>query len=206
MNWLLAAAAPAIVGLVLLSTGWIHLAMLAYHGLCASLILGNHARVRSRMPWDRRAWTWGLGVTGAFIPFMISGAFILDPAPYREIFQRTLFPVGPPPILFFVFAAYTLLVHVPLEEIFWRAVVLDVGQAPVSTALAGNFLFFGALHAVPLGLILGPMGILLSVPAGAAGAIWAGLTIRTRSVWPALVSHWGADLVILGGMWFFFIR
>jgi hypothetical protein len=35
---------------------------------------------------------------------------------------------------------------------------------------------------------------------------WAFVTIRSRSLWPGLVSHWGADGVILVLMWFYFIR
>jgi len=206
VNWLLAAAAPTVLGLVFLASGRIHPAMLAYHALCAVAIFRHRARVRVLLPSRWRAWKWGLGTVWLFLPFLVTAPTILDPSPYREVFRRTLFPFGGPPVLFPLFAAYTLLVHVPLEEIFWRGVVLDPERARVPSALAGSFLFFGALHAVPLGLILGPVGMLFSLPAAAAGAIWAALTIRTRNLWPALVSHWGADLVILGGMWFYFIR
>jgi membrane protease YdiL (CAAX protease family) len=206
VNWLLAAAAPTVLGLVFLASGRVHPAMLAYHALCAMAIFRHRARVRILLPSRGHAWKWGLGTLVLFLPFLVAGPFVLDPAPYREVFRRTLFPSGGAPVLFPLFAAYTLLVHVPLEEIFWRGVVLDPERARVPSALAGSLLFFGALHAVPLGLILGPVGLLFSLPAAAAGAIWAALTIRTRSLWPALVSHWGADLVILGGMWFYFIR
>jgi membrane protease YdiL (CAAX protease family) len=72
--------------------------------------------------------------------------------------------------------------------------------------MIGNAVFFGLLHAVPLGIVLGLPGFLLGLPAAAAGAFWAFVTIRSRSLWPALVSHWGADAVILGEMWFFFVR
>lgn len=206
MNWLLAAAAPTVLGLVFLASGRIHPAMLAYHALCAVVIFRHRARVRVLLLYPSPAWKWGLGTLALFLPFLLVGPLVLDPAPYREVFRRTLFPSGGPPVLFPLFAAYTLFLHVPLEEIFWRGVVLDPERARVPTALAGGFLFFGALHAVPLGLLLGPVGLLFSLPAAAAGAIWTTLTIRTRSLWPALVSHWGADLVILGGMWFYFIR
>ena len=206
MNWLLAAAAPTVLGLVFLASGRIHPAMLAYHALCAVAILRHRARIRVLLPSPSRAWRWGLGTLLLFLPFLVAGPFVLDPAPYREVFRRTLFPSGEHSGLFLLFAAYTLLLHVPLEEIFWRGVLLDPERAGLGSALAGSFLFFGALHAVPLGLILGPVGLLFSLPAAAAGAVWAALTIRTRSLWPALVSHWGSDLIILGGMWFYFIR
>jgi membrane protease YdiL (CAAX protease family) len=206
VNWLLAAAAPTVLGLVFLAFGRIHPAMLADHALCAVAIFRHRARIRVLLPSPFRAWRGGLGTLALFLPFLVAGPFVLDPAPYREVFRRTLFLSGEPPVLFLLFAAYTLLLHVPLEEIFWRGVVLDPERAGLPSALAGSFLFFGALHAVPLGLILGPVGLLLSLPAAAAGALWAALTIRTRSLWPALVSHWGSDLIILGGMWFYFIR
>lgn len=59
---------------------------------------------------------------------------------------------------------------------------------------------------MPLRLLIGPEAFLLAIPAGAAGAGWAFVAMRTRSLWPGLVSHWGADAVILGMMWFYFIR
>ena len=74
------------------------------------------------------------------------------------------------------------------------------------TAIAGNGMFFYALHAVPMVMLLGARGALLALPTLAAGAFWAFVTIRSRSLWPGLVSHWGADGVILGLMWFYFIR
>jgi membrane protease YdiL (CAAX protease family) len=108
--------------------------------------------------------------------------------------------------VFWGFAAYSLLIHSPLEEVFWRAVVTDPGRPDRGAIIAGNALGFGLLHALPLGMILGGSGVLMALPTAAAGAIWAFVTIRSRSLWPALVSHWGADAVILAGMWFFFIR
>jgi hypothetical protein len=71
---------------------------------------------------------------------------------------------------------------------------------------AGNGAFFWLFHAVPMAMVLGPLGLLAAIPAGAAGAVSAFVAIRSRSLWPGLVSHWGADGLILAGMWFFFIR
>ena len=206
MNWLPAIAAPAVVGAAFLACGRIHPAILAYHVLCAVLILRNRTRIRPLLHPIRVPWKWALGTTALFTLFLIAGPLLVSPEPYRDLFRRILFPSGNPSSLFVLFAAYSLGVHVPIEEMFWRAVVLNPERDRPSLAILGQFLCFGALHAVPLGLILGYRGILYSVPAGAAGAIWTALTIRTRTLWPALVSHWGADLVILGGMWFFFIR
>ena len=206
MNWLLAAAAPLVVGGVFLVSGWVHPAISAYHLLCAVLIFKRRDRVRSLLRWETSTARWTIATTLVIVSFLLCSPLLVNPAPYREVFASTLFPVGPRPALFALFAAYTLVIHAPLEEIFWRAVVTDPERAALPASLVGNAVFFGLLHAVPLGIVLGPPGILFSLPAAAAGAVWAFVTIRSRSLWPALVSHWGADAVILGGMWFFFVR
>jgi membrane protease YdiL (CAAX protease family) len=130
--------------------------------------------------------------------------FLHSPAPY--LFRRTVLPWGGPGAFFALFAVYTMVVHAPLEEIFWRAVAMDPDTPAPGTAVLGNALTFDLLHAVPMSMVLGPLGLLAAVPAGAAGAMWAFVTIRSRSLSPGLVSHWGADGLILAGMWFYFIR
>jgi len=206
MNWALAAAAPATVGLVFWGTGLIHPAIVAYHVLCAAAVWRRRDRVRSLLRSDRTTLAWTAGTALIVALFLIAAPFVHDPTPYRDLFRKTLLPWGDPNTLFAAFAVYTMVIHAPLEEIFWRAVVMDPEGAPSWTAVAGNGLFFWLFHAVPMGTVLGPRGLLAAVPAGAAGAVWAFVTIRSRSLWPALVSHWGADGLILGGMWFFFIR
>ena len=206
MNWALAAAAPAIVGLVFWATGLIHPAIVAYHALCAVAVWRHRGRVRTLLRTDPTTLRWAAGTTLLVALFLIAAPFVHNPTPYRELFRKTLLPWGNPGTLFALFAVYTMVLHAPLEEIFWRAVVMDPVQSPPGTAIAGNGVFFYAFHAVPLTMVLGPLGLLAAIPAGAAGAVWAFVTIRSRSLWPGLVSHWGADGLILGGMWFFFIR
>ncbi len=206
MNWLLPAAAPLLIGGVLLASGLVPAAILAYHALCAAAIVRHRARVRAYLRGGRPVLAWSLGTTLVIASSLLLGPLILDPAPHRELFRRTVFPWGDPGALFPVFAAYTMIVHAPLEEIFWRGVVLDPERRPVGTVIAGNAVFFFLIHAVPLGIVLGVPGVLVAVPSAAAGAVWAFVTIRSRSLWPGLVSHWGADGVILAGMWFYFIR
>jgi membrane protease YdiL (CAAX protease family) len=206
MNWALAAAAPATVGLVFWAAGIVHPAIVAYHVLCGVAVWRRRERIRAFLRTDRSTIPWTAGTTLAVALFLIAAPFVHDPTPYRALFRKTLFPWGDPATLFALFAVYTMVIHAPLEEIFWRAVVMDPEQSPPRTAIAGNLVFFYLFHAVPMSLALGPMGLLAAVPAGAAGATWAFVTIRSRSLWPGLVSHWGADGLILGGMWFFFIR
>ena len=206
MNWMLAAAAPATVGLVFWASGIVHPAIVAYHVLCAVAVWRRRTRVRSLLRADRTTLAWTLATTLVVALVLVAAPFVHDPKPYRDVFRKTLLPWGDPATLFAIFAVYTLAIHAPLEEIFWRAVVMDPEQSPPLTAIAGNGVFFWLFHAVPMAMVLGPLGLLAAVPAGAAGAVWAFVTIRSRSLWPGLVSHWGADGLILGGMWFFFIR
>lgn len=203
MNWILAAAAPALLGIVFLAARWIHPAILAYHLLCAAAIWRQRARVRSLL---RPAAGWTAGTTLVILGVLALAPLIQDPAPYRSLFVRTMLPGERPGLLFALFAAYSMIVHVPLEEIFWRGVVMDPERSPARVAISGSALFFYLLHALPMTILLGARGLLLAAPAFAAGAAWAFVAIRSRSLWPGLVSHWGADAAILGGMWFFFIR
>jgi len=206
VNWTLAAAAPLIVGGLFLATGRIHPAILAYHVLCAVMIFRDQRRIRDWFRWETSTLRWTVGATVLVLGALACGPLIQNPSPDKAVFHRVLFPFGHVRVAFPIFAVYTLLVHAPLEEIFWRAMVMDPGRPERGMILAANALCFGLLHAVPLGLVLGGRGILYALPACGAGALWAFVTFRSRSLWPALVSHWGADAAILAGMWFFFIR
>jgi len=206
MNWLLAAAAPLLVGAVFMACGFIHPAILAYHGLCAVVVVRQRARVRTLLKGGRSTSAWVLGTTILVVGPLLAAPLMQDPAPFRELFLRTLFPRGQVSTLFALFAAYTLVVHAPLEEIFWRAVVLDPDRGPLPASIAGNAFFFYLLHAIPMTLVLGARGLLFAVPTLAAGAIWSWVTIRSRSLWPGLLSHWAADALLLAGMWAYFVR
>jgi len=202
MNLLLAAAAPLLVAGLLLLSGALPPAILAYHALCAVAVYRHRDRVETLLRRGEGQVRWTLLTTLLVLVSLALAPLLHDPAPYRELFQLTVLPWGSTGSGFALFAVYTLVVHAPFEEIFWRGVVLD----PARPSVAGNAAFFYLLHALPMVIVLGAKGLLFALPAGAAGAIWAFVTIRTRSLWPGLVSHWGADAMILVGMWFYFIR
>jgi len=73
-------------------------------------------------------------------------------------------------------------------------------------AVLGNAAGFYLVPVVALSWALGWIGAALALPTLAAGAVWGFVTHRTRSIWPALASHFAADVVILGGMWLYFVR
>lgn len=209
MNWILAAAAPALVGFLLVATGRVLPTILGYHLFCAAILWPHRARVRAWLRRDRRTLRWIVGTALPVVAVLLAAPLVASPAPYRELFLETLFPGGAYGWQFPVFAAYSLLVHALLEELAWRAAITDPERAGPGAAAAGNAVFFGLLHAAPLGIVLGWTGLLAGIPtgaAGAAGAFWALATWRSRSLWPALLSHIAADAVILAGIWFFFIR
>lgn len=206
MNWALASGIPVIIGVIFKASGLIHPAIAVYHLVCVVAVCRCRTRLRLFIRWDRSTLRWALGTTAVIVTVLLIAPLVLDPAPYRGLFRRMLLPGSRPELLFALFAVYTLVVHVPLEELFWRGVVMDPAYTPVGTAIIGNAIFFCLVHAVPLAMILGPRGFLLAAPSAAAGAVWAYVAIRSGSLWPGLVSHWGADVVILGEMWFCFIR
>src|SRR5689334_21145844 len=125
MNWALAAAAPAIVGLVFWASGLIHPAIVSYHALCAVAVWRHRGRVRSLLRTDSATLRWTAGTMLLVAFFLVAAPFVQNPTPYRELFRKTMFPWGDPGTLFALFAVYTMVVHAPLEEIFWRGVVMD---------------------------------------------------------------------------------
>jgi membrane protease YdiL (CAAX protease family) len=99
---------------------------------------------------------------------------------------------------FAAMAAYTMLVHAPLEELFWRGVFTDVDRP--RGALLANALTFYAVHVIVLTNAVGAWGWIAALPTALAGLAWAWVTLRSRSIWPSLVSHGAVDAAILAGM------
>src|SRR6185295_6319000 len=112
MNWVLASAAPIVIGAALWLTGWIHPAMAAYHLMCAIVIAVRRHRVRALFQADRRTALWAVGTTVAVVAVLPLAPLLVDLGSFRGLFRQTLFPKGDPAALFAIFAAYTLIVHV----------------------------------------------------------------------------------------------
>lgn len=204
MNWGWAAAAPAVIAGVLWATGRVWAAILAYHVVCASAVFVHRARIRPLFRTEVSTWRWALLTTAAIVGGLALGPLLRDPSPYRRVFLDQVLPWGRSS--FTIFAAYSLLIHAPLEEIFWRAAVLDPERRPLKSGVSGNALFFYLVHAAPMALLLGAEGWLLALPTALAGALWAFVQIRSCSLWPGLVSHVAADAAILCGMWVYWVR
>src|SRR5258706_8596427 len=142
MNGPLASIATVMVGAVLLASGHLPPGIAAYHLLCAITIVGRRARLRTFFRGGRSPLLWTAGTTLVIVGVLLLAPLIRDPAPYRGLFLRTLFPWGNPRAGFALFAVYPLLVHAPLEEIFWRGVVMDPEWSPPRLAVPGNAVFF----------------------------------------------------------------
>ncbi len=206
MRWAWGAAAILAIGLVYIASSWVHAGILAYHAVCLAAIVRHWKSIRPLFVWDRRVAAWTLGTTAVIVGGLLLPRLFWDPATVREKAQAALFPAEGRGTFFLGFAAYTLGAHFWLEEVFWRGAFTDVTRVGLRTAVLGNAAGFYLVHVVALSWALGWIGVLLALPTAAAGAIWGYVTHRTRSIWPGLVSHFGADVAILGGMWFYFVR
>ncbi len=206
MRWIWGLAAVAAFGLVFAGSRWVDAGILAYHAVCAAGIIRHRKEIRPLLAWKPGLGLWALGTSAVMVAGLFAPALFWDPRSVRDEAVRVLFPVEDRVRAFAVMAAYTMLIHASLEEIFWRGVFTDPGKATLKASMAGNFVAFYAVHAIALGLSLKGTGLLLALPTGLAGAAWAWVTHRTKSLWPALASHWAADAAILWGMWHYFLR
>lgn len=188
MAWILAFGVPAATS-VALALGGPVAAVLSYHAVCISaLVVDRGWRGKLRRPAGWARWTWiscGLILGGLGLSLLLP-----RPGDVGALLRERVFGNGAG---FWGFAVYSMLVHCPVEELFWRGVV-DPRSAWANAA--GFYL----LHAVPLALFLGStlQGALLALPAGAAGIYWSWLARRSGTLWPPLLSHAAADLAILG--------
>lgn len=183
MAWIWALGAPAATA-VALAVGGLFVAVPVYHAICLAAL----ALRRPRLGAASGRW---IAISTALVLGGLGLALLLPrPGDAGTILRERVF--GGSGTRFWIFAAYSMLVHCWAEELFWRGVV-DPGSA------AANAAGFYLQHAIPIGIFLGSpgLGALLSIPAGAAGLYWSWVSRRTGSLWPALASHAAADLMIL---------
>ena len=206
MRWTWGAAAVLAMGVIYVASRWVHAGIVAYHLVCLAAIVRHRKSIRPLFAWDRRIAAWTVWTTVVIVGGLFLPRLFWDPATVREKAQAALFPVEGRGTFFVLFAAYTLGAHFWLEEVFWRGAFTDVVNVGLPAAVLGNAAGFYLVHVVALSWALGWIGVALALPTALAGAAWGYVTHRTRSIWPALVSHFAADDAILGGMWFYFVR
>ena len=200
MRWILAAGPVAAAAGFHAVTGSIHWGILAYHLVCAAGILGGRSLLRGSFRWNRSIAIWSAGVTLLFVGGALLPLLFWDPSPLRETVRDKIFPGSDPTEGFWWMAAYTVFLHVPLEELYWRGVVLGTFRGRgmrMGTATAVNAVFFFALHAIPLHVAGFSWGWLLAVPTGLAGGAWAWIRVRSDSMWPLFLSHAAVCVAIL---------
>ena len=188
MIWILVLGVPAATTAALALGGPLA-AVPAYHAIClAALAVDRGWRGRLRRPpgWGR----WTLVSSGLILGGLALSLLLPRPADVGMLLRERLF--GGSEARFWIFAAYSMLVHCPAEELFWRGVV-DPRSA------AANGVGFYLQHAAPMALFLGSplQGALLALPAGAAGIFWSAVARRSGTLGPSLLSHAAADLAIL---------
>ena len=208
MRWILAAGPVVAAAGLHAVTGSIHAGILAYHLVCAAGILGGRSFLRGSFGWNRSIAVWSVGVTALFVGGSLLPFLFWDPSALRETVREEIFPGGDPSQLFWWMVAYTLILHVPLEELYWRGVVLGTFRGRgmrAGTSITVNAVFFYALHAIPLHLAGFVWGWLLAAPTGLAGGAWAWVRVRSNSVWPLLLSHAAVCVAILEVVRRFFI-
>ena len=186
MAWILALGVPAATSAAL-ALGGLFAALPVYHGACLVALAVDRRRVRARLTRPSARWVW---LSMALVLGGLGLSLLLPrPGDVGSILRDRVF--GGSEGRFWLFAAYSMAVHCWAEELFWRGVV-DPRSAPA------NAVGFYLQHAAPMAVFLGsPWGVLLAVPAGAAGLFWSIVSRRSGSLWPALASHAAADLAIL---------
>ena len=102
-------------------------------------------------------------------------------------------------------AAYWILINSVLEEYVWRWFVYTRCEALARPAAAVvlSALFFTLHHLLALQTFFPlPLAALCSLGVFIGGAVWSGLYLRYRSIWPGYLSHAIVDLAVFGiGAW-----
>lgn len=202
--WFAALAAPLVVILGLAVVHSAPAVFLAYHlGLC--LVLPVLASLREGASLRAHARKLGL-VPRGIAPGLVLGvlafaaplaAFLLAPAmfPAPDALDKVLSGWGLDARHPGFTIAFMAIVNGPAEELFWRGWLQDrllkgwkSGAILVSLFSSYHLFTVGALAPDRAGAALMLIGVI-------AGAVfWTWSRIRWGSVWPALLTHWGATM------------
>jgi membrane protease YdiL (CAAX protease family) len=198
--WILSLLPTFLVVAALFGTASAYPAVAAYHALCAAVVLTRLRELRPRFAWNHRAALWTLGTFAVIVGGFLAIVSAMDLEPFREAARTWLFRRDLTPLAWVLFAVYTVVIHVPLEELYWRGRLLEMMRGRRFAAVLNSF-FFHLLHALPLWMIVGPQGPLVALPAAAGGAIWAFGRLRSGSIVPSLASHAAVCAILLAALW-----
>ena len=151
-----------------------------------------------------------LSLGAAFSTALITGAFLwLTKDSYLSAHQlgESLSHWGVEKPQMAVLLVIMALLNAPAEELFWRGYLpgrMGGGHSKDSRNLGLAIVLpatlYASYHLVTLGsLVSSTLGAtLMFLGVWFAGMFWGWLRQRTGSVWPPLMSHWGAVLAYLG--------
>jgi membrane protease YdiL (CAAX protease family) len=144
----------------------------------------------------------GLGLGAAIVVgYLGIIGHMVDPAAVR----RAAVSMGlASPARFLTAAAGWTLVNSLVEEYVYRWFILRELRMLVSdvAAVVGSAAIFTAHHVVAMSVYLDPLPALLgSIGVFLGGAIWSGLYLRYRSIWPGWISHALVDVAVFVVGW-----
>jgi membrane protease YdiL (CAAX protease family) len=95
------------------------------------------------------------------------------------------------------FAVYAAIANAPLEELFWRGVLLDETRRP-----APSDALFAGYHVIVLLLVVEwPLAIAAAFVLTAAAWLWRIAASRYGGLAVPYISHLAADLAVIGAVW-----
>jgi membrane protease YdiL (CAAX protease family) len=139
-------------------------------------------------------------VTGVFL--VLTRDRFLDP----DRLESTVAGWGVSPEQMLTMLAVMAVLNGTAEELFWRGYlpgrVADSrpdSRPPVALTVVLPAFLYASYHAATIGHLLGETSGVVVMTGGVLGGglFWGWLRQRTRSVWPALLSHGGAVLAYL---------
>ena len=159
---------------------------------------------RGRISWSRPAHggfvtsiIWGVAIAAViFAAYWLIGRLLINQQDMRKIAVE----VGlDDRTKYLLLCVYWICVNSLLEEYVWRWFVFDKCRVlmPSIAAVFASALFFTLHHIVALGAYFDwRVTVLASLGVFIGGAVWSGLYLKYRSIWPPFVSHAIADVPV----------